>query len=127
VCLSKERNFVSQHRYYSFIILLCFWAYQSLYFGMALIVLTILKGFKMQVKQILQYLKKNGQRTDWEIAAAIDLDLSMVRAALLDLSARGEISQCTVTRFHDGKPKEGMLCRIAGTIPPKAPGRKAAG
>lgn len=80
----------------------------------------------MYVK-ILQYLKKQGQRTDWEIAAAIDLDVSLVRAALIDLSARGEISQCSVTRFHDGKPIEGMLCRIAGTIPPKAPGRKAAG
>lgn len=79
----------------------------------------------MYVKEILQYLKKNGQQVDWEIAAATDIELSLVRASLIDLSARGEISQCSVTRFFDGKPVEGMLCRIAGTIPPKAPGRKA--
>jgi len=43
---------------------------------------------------------------------------------LSKLSAKGDVSQCTVIRFLDGKPTEGMLCRIAGTIPPKAPGRK---
>jgi hypothetical protein len=27
-------------------------------------------------------------------------------------------------RFNDGKKIEGMLCRVSGYIPPKAPGRK---
>ena len=75
---------------------------------------------------ILQYLKKNGQRLDLEIAAATGIPLPKVRHSLSDLSARGEISRCSVTRFNDGKAIEGMLCRIAGTIPPKAPGRKPA-
>jgi predicted ArsR family transcriptional regulator len=78
----------------------------------------------MHSASILQYLKKHGQQVDWEIAAAIDLPLLQVRSALTDLSARGEISRCSVTRFLDGQPIEGMLCRIAGTIPPQAPGRK---
>lgn len=78
----------------------------------------------MHAKQILQHLKKHGQLADWEIAAAMDLTLSSVRDCLSQLSAEGDVSQCTVIRFLDGKPMEGMLCRIAGTIPPKAPGRK---
>ena len=73
---------------------------------------------------ILQYLKKHGQRLDMEIAAATGIPLPTVRVSLSDLSARGEISKCSVTRFADGKAIKGMLCRIAGTIPPKAPGRK---
>lgn len=78
----------------------------------------------MHATPILQYLKRHGQKVDWEIAAAIDIPLESVRATLTKLSERGEISRCSVTRFLDGKPVEGMLCRIAGTIPPKAPGRK---
>ncbi|TSA49033.1 MAG: transcriptional regulator [Nitrosomonadales bacterium] len=78
----------------------------------------------MHTTPILQYLKKHGQLVDWEIAAAMGIPLPKVRISLSDLSARGEISRCSVTRFTDGKPVEGMLCRPAGTTPPKAPGRK---
>lgn len=79
----------------------------------------------MHTTAILQYLKKHGQIIDSEIAEATGISLPEVRAALSELSARGEISRCSVTRFNDdGEPVEGMLCRIAGTIPPKAPGRK---
>jgi len=78
----------------------------------------------MHTAPILQYLKKYGQRLDSEIAAAIGIPLPQVRLYLSDMSARGEISRCSVTRFKDGKPVEGMLCRIAGSIPPSAPGRK---
>jgi len=73
---------------------------------------------------ILDYLRKNGQRLDSEIAAATGIPLNSVRSSILNLSARGEVSKCSVTRFNDGKPVEGLLCRIAGTIPPKAPGPK---
>ena len=73
---------------------------------------------------ILQYLKKHGQRLDSEIAAATGIPLPNVRNSLSDLSARGEISRCSVTRFNGGKAVEGILCRIAGSIPPKTPGRK---
>lgn len=78
----------------------------------------------MNATPILQYLRKHGQRLDSEIATATGIPLSTVRSSLTDLSARGEISKCSMTTFKDGKPVEGMLCRIAGTIPPKAPGRK---
>jgi predicted ArsR family transcriptional regulator len=78
----------------------------------------------MHTTTILQYLKKHGQQLDWEIAAATGIPLADVRFSLSDLSARGEIFGCSVTRFNDGKPIEGMLCRVAGFIPPKAPGRK---
>jgi len=80
----------------------------------------------MYTTPILQYLKKNGQQLDLEIAAATGIPLTRVRISLSELSARGEISRCNVTRFDDGKAIEGMLCRIAGTIPPKTPGRKPA-
>ena len=78
----------------------------------------------MDAKLILQHLKKHGQIADWEIASAMNLTVASVRECLSKLSAKGDVSQCTVIRFLDGKPIEGMLCRIAGTIPPKAPGRK---
>ena len=78
----------------------------------------------MHKSAILQYLKKHGQKIDWEIAAATDIPINDVRECLSDLSEQGEISRCIVTRFADGKPVEGMLCRSSGTIPPQAPGRK---
>lgn len=80
----------------------------------------------MYATPILQYLRKNGQQLDHDIAAATGIPLPKVRTSLSDLSARGEISRCNVTKFNDGKTIEGMLCRIAGTIPPKTPGRKPA-
>jgi len=84
----------------------------------------LLKGFEMHNAPVLQHLKKHGQLLDREIAAATGIPLSQVRLSLNDLSARGEISRCSVTRYQDGKPVEGMLCRISGYIPPAAPGRK---
>lgn len=81
----------------------------------------------MRTDPVLQYLKKHGQRLDSEIAAATRISLAEVRTTLSALSERGEISRCSVTRFNDGKPVEGILCRIMGTIPPRAPGRKPGG
>lgn len=73
---------------------------------------------------ILQYLKKYGQQLDSEIAASMGIPIQKVRASISALSSLGEISQCSVTRYKDGKPVEGVLCRVAGSIPPSAPGRK---
>ncbi len=78
----------------------------------------------MHATPVLQYLKKHGQRLDSEISLATGIPLQQVRQSLSDLSERGEISRCSVTRFNDGKPVEAMLCRISGYIPPAAPGRK---
>jgi DNA-binding Lrp family transcriptional regulator len=77
------------------------------------------------MQEIMQYLKANGQRFDSEIADATGLSLAKVRRSISDLSARGEISKCSVTRFStDGEKVEAVLCRVAGYIPPKSPGRK---
>jgi hypothetical protein len=76
------------------------------------------------MQEIMQYLKANGQRFDSEIAAATGLSLAKVRRSITDLSARGEISKCSVTRFNNGEKIEAVLCRVAGYIPPKSPGRK---
>lgn len=77
------------------------------------------------MQEIMQYLKTHGQKFDSEIAAATGLSLAKVRRSISDLSERGEISKCKVTRFGaDGAKFEAVLCRIAGYIPPKSPGRK---
>lgn len=73
---------------------------------------------------ILQYLKKHGQQLDSEIAAATRIRFPRFASRCFDLSARGEISRCSTTRYSDGKPVEGTLCRVAGYIPPATPGRK---
>jgi hypothetical protein len=79
------------------------------------------------MNEILKYLKRNGQRMDSEIADATGIPLQNVRRYVSDLSAKGEITMCTVTRFNGGKQFEGVLCRIAGYIPPSSPGRKPKG
>lgn len=78
----------------------------------------------MHTTPVLEYLKKHGQLLDSEIAAATGIPLGQVRESLTDLSAKGEISRCSVTRFNNGKAVEGFLCRISGYFPPAAPGRK---
>lgn len=78
----------------------------------------------MHTKTILLHLKRHGQQLDSEIATATGIPLSMIRTSLSELSAQGEISKCSVTRFNDGKPVKGVLCRIAGFIPRPTPGRK---
>lgn len=78
----------------------------------------------MHTTPVLQYLKKHGQLLDLEIAAATGIPLEQVHISISELTAQGEISRCSVTRFKNGKPIEGIQCRIAGYFPPAAPGRK---
>ncbi|OFZ98783.1 MAG: transcriptional regulator [Betaproteobacteria bacterium RIFCSPLOWO2_02_FULL_62_17] len=78
----------------------------------------------MYTTPILEHLRKKGQQLDLEIAAATGIALPKVRKSISDLSARGDISTCRMTQFTNGKPVNGTLCRISGTIPPKTPGRK---
>ena len=77
------------------------------------------------MKEILQYLKKNGERLDKEIAVATGASLTNVRLHLSELAAKGEIVACNTTRFERGKKVEGISCRLAGYIPKAAPGRKS--
>jgi hypothetical protein len=73
---------------------------------------------------VLQYLKNHGERLDSEIAAATGMSLESVRLEVSSLSAKGDVIVCRSIRFKNGKGIEAMLCRVAGYIPPPAPGRK---
>ncbi len=77
------------------------------------------------MNEILKYLKKHGERLDAEIAQAVGISLVDVRKQLIELTAKGEVMSCHPIRFEKGKKIEGMSCRIAGFIPPSAPGRKS--
>lgn len=80
---------------------------------------------KNNMKEILQYLKKHGEQSDTEIAIATGISLANVRLRLSELAARGEIMACLSIKFEKGKKIEGIRCRLAGYIPPAAPGRKS--
>jgi len=77
------------------------------------------------LQEILKYLKDRGEQLDSDIVTATGMSLENVRRHLSALSARGEVMTCRSIRFHNGKEVEGLLCRIAGYIPPAAPGRKS--
>ena len=77
------------------------------------------------MKEILLYLKKHGERLDSEIAEATCISLANVRLHLSELAAKGEIMACHSIKFEKGKKIEGISCRLAGYIPPAAPGRKS--
>lgn len=76
------------------------------------------------MNEILQYLKANGERFDFEIAQAVGISLAKVRVHLTEMTAKGEIMSCHSIKLEKGKRTEGMSCRISGFIPPAAPGRK---
>jgi hypothetical protein len=76
------------------------------------------------MQEILKYLKTNGERFDSEIALETKIPLASVKRTLTELSAKGEVIMCHSIQFRDGKRIEGMRCRLAGFIPPAAPGRK---
>lgn len=78
----------------------------------------------MHTSEVLLHLKKHGQLLDSEIAEATGFSLSEVRDALTELSANGEISKCSVTKYSEGAPFEGWLCRALGYFPRATPGRK---
>lgn len=75
--------------------------------------------------EILQCLKKYGQRLDLEIAKEMGLPLATVRQRLASLEATGAVIMCSLTRFEDGKRIDAWQCRVSGYVPPIAPGRKA--
>lgn len=82
------------------------------------------KPCTVSTSPIFEHIKKHGQVRDADIAMALGLGLAKVRNSLSDLSATGQISCCSVTRFKNGKSIEEILCRVSGYIPPAAPGRK---
>ena len=74
---------------------------------------------------ILQCLKKYGQRLDSEIAEETGVSLATVRERFAALTQTGEVIACKLTRFESGKPVDACLYRASGYFPPPAPGRKA--
>lgn len=76
------------------------------------------------MQEILKYLKTRGEQLDSEIATATGMSLENVRLGVSKLSARGEIIMCQSIRINNGRRVEGLLCRIAGYVPPASPGRK---
>lgn len=82
-------------------------------------------GFQhSKMNSILQHLKKHGESLDVDIAETAGITLDETRAYLAQLSANGEIMTYHSTRFESGEKIEGIRCRLAGFIPPHAPGRK---
>ena len=77
------------------------------------------------MQEILKYLKDRGEQLDSEIAAATGMSLENVRLGVTRLSAGGEVILCQSIRIHNGRKSEGLLCRIAGYVPPASAGRKS--
>jgi predicted ArsR family transcriptional regulator len=75
--------------------------------------------------EVLECLKKYGQRLDIEIAQEIGVPLATVRQRLSGLAATGAVITCNLTRFEKGKRIDAWQCRVSGYVPPPAPGRKA--
>ena len=75
--------------------------------------------------KILEYLKKNGQKLDIDVAEATGMSLTNVRSQLSELAIKGKIMTCHLTRYDNEKTFENISCRISGYIPSAAPGRKS--
>ena len=73
---------------------------------------------------VLQCLKKYGQRLDLELAEEMRMPLATVRRRLAELSASGSVILCELTRYEGMKTIEAWQCRVSGYIPALAPGRK---
>ena len=73
---------------------------------------------------VLQCLKKYGQRLDIELAQEMGLPLDAVRSQLVELAKAGDVITCQLTRYDKGRPTESWQCRVSGYHPPKAPGRR---
>jgi hypothetical protein len=79
---------------------------------------------KLAIMDILQCLRKHGQRLDSEIAEETGVALAKVRERFAVLTGTGEVITCKLTRFHNGEPVDACLYRASGYFPPPAPGRK---
>lgn len=76
------------------------------------------------MKEILQYLKTQGERLDTDIAKATGIPLAAVRLHLSELAAKHEVVLCHSIRFAKGEKVEVTIYRVAGYTPPASPGRK---
>jgi hypothetical protein len=79
------------------------------------------------MNEILQYLKNHGECSDKEIAEGIGIPIADLHLKLAALSAKNQIMMCQSSKFVKGKETKCIICRIAGYVPPAAPGRKKTG
>lgn len=75
---------------------------------------------------VMDCLRKYGQRLDVEIARETGVPLEIVRERLTELAASGAVIRCALTRFQNGKRLDAWQCRVPGYVPPRSPGRKPA-
>lgn len=68
------------------------------------------------MNDILQYLKTHSEGLDAELTQAVGISLGDVRKQIIDLTTKGEVMPCQITRFVKGKQIEGMSFRKAGFI-----------
>jgi predicted ArsR family transcriptional regulator len=80
---------------------------------------------EQRVADVLECLRKYGQRLDLEIAKETGVPLATVRRELTGLAASGAVVLCTLTRFERGTRIDAWQCRVSGYVPPPAPGRRA--
>ena len=73
---------------------------------------------------ILKYLRANGEQLDSEISQALHIPMAQLKNQGAELSAAGDVTCCTVTRYIDGKKIEGTSCRLSCDLPAPARGRK---
>jgi len=76
------------------------------------------------MQEVLQCLKKHGQRLDLELAAEMRVPLATVRKLLAELAAAGDVVMCKLTRYEGSKTIEAWQCRVSGYVSAPAPGRK---
>jgi predicted ArsR family transcriptional regulator len=62
---------------------------------------------------ITDYLQANGEKMEAEIAKALQLTMAQVHDHLTQLSSKGEVICCKVTKFQDGKKVEGTSYRLS--------------
>ena len=74
--------------------------------------------------RILDYLKRDGEQLDVNMAVALRIPMSELKTMIEQLSASGEIICCHVTRFIEGNKIEGISCRLSCDPPALARGRK---
>jgi predicted ArsR family transcriptional regulator len=76
------------------------------------------------VTEILQCLKKHGQRLDLEIAKEMRMPLATVRQHLKALADSREAIVCKTIQFENGRQFEAWQGLVSGFVPPSAPGRR---
>ena len=74
--------------------------------------------------KILEYLKKHGERSDKDIAAATGISLVDLHLNLAELKAKRQVMLCDSIKYVKGKEVKATICRISGYIPPAKPGVK---